>query len=235
MLRRSYTRAMIRLCRDTAGPCLAPGGSVVCVGAFDGVHLGHRALLARVRARAVEQGRVPIAISFEPIPREFFARGGPVSRLTSAREKFALIAAGGVEALLMLRFDAALAAMQPETFVERVLLERCAAREVWVGADFRFGQARRGDVALLGALGARLGFTVFCGKAEDWPYSGTFAVPRPLRDQLGDAAVCLIQTQETGMGVRWFVAQPGDVGDDYFFAVAADGRSVLEGTRLFYR
>jgi hypothetical protein len=79
------------------------------------------------------------------------------------------------------------------------------------------------------------GFTVFCGKAEDWPYSGTFAVPRPLRDQLGDAAVCLIQTQETGMGVRWFVAQPGDVGDDYFFAVAADGRSVLEGTRLFYR
>ncbi|MBN8728481.1 MAG: bifunctional riboflavin kinase/FAD synthetase [Xanthomonadales bacterium] len=161
---------MIRFCRDTAGPCLAPGGSVVCVGAFDGVHLGHRALLARVRAQAAERGLVPIAISFEPIPREFFARGGPVPRLTSAREKIGLIAASGVETLLMLRFDAALAAMQPETFVERVLVERCAAREVWVGGDFRFGHARRGDVAMLEALGARLGFIVHV--MEDFEVAG---------------------------------------------------------------
>ena len=85
MLRRSgYTRSMSLLFRDAAGPSLAPGGSVVCVGAFDGVHLGHRALVARVRERALEQDLVPLAISFEPIPREFFARGTPVPRLASA-------------------------------------------------------------------------------------------------------------------------------------------------------
>jgi riboflavin kinase/FMN adenylyltransferase len=161
MLRRSgYTRSMSLLFRDAAGPSLAPGGSVVCVGAFDGVHLGHRALLARVRERALEQDLVPLAISFEPIPREFFARGVPVPRLASAREKIALLGAAGASRLLSLRFDANLAAMSAETFIEDVLVGRADAREIWVGADFRFGHARRGDVALLRECGRRLGYTV---------------------------------------------------------------------------
>lgn len=151
---------MISLFRDVAGPSLAPGGSVACVGAFDGVHLGHRALLARVRARAAGRGLVPLAISFEPIPREFFARGTPLPRLASAREKIEHLRSAGMSALLSLRFDAALAAMPAERFVEDVLLRRCSVRELWVGADFRFGHARRGDVALLRQLGARLGFDV---------------------------------------------------------------------------
>lgn len=151
---------MISLFRDVAGPSLAPGGSVACVGAFDGVHLGHRALLARVRERAVARALTPLAISFEPIPREFFARGTPVPRLASAREKIEHLRSAGVSALLSLRFDAALAAMPAERFVEDVLLRRCGVRELWVGADFRFGHARRGDVALLRELGARLGFGV---------------------------------------------------------------------------
>lgn len=161
MLRCSgYTRAMGFLFRDVAGPSLAPRGSVACVGAFDGVHLGHRALLLRVRERARARGMTPLAVSFEPVPREFFARGTPLPRLASAREKIAHVRAGGVSALLSLRFDAALAAMPAETFVEDVLLRRCGVRELWVGADFRFGHARRGDVALLRELGARLGFGV---------------------------------------------------------------------------
>jgi len=153
-----YTRAMSLLFRDAAGPSLAPGGSVVCVGAFDGVHLGHRALLERVDARAREQGLVPMAISFEPIPREFFARGAPVPRLGSVREKIERIGDAGMARLLLLRFDAALAAMEAEDFVEHVLVERCDVREIWVGADFRFGHNRRGDVAMLEKLGARRGF-----------------------------------------------------------------------------
>jgi riboflavin kinase/FMN adenylyltransferase len=161
MLRRSgYTRSMSLLFRDAAGPSLAPGGSVVCVGAFDGVHLGHRALLARVRERALAQDLVPLAISFEPVPREFFARGTPVPRLASAREKIALLGDAGVAKVLSLRFDANLAAMPAETFVEDVLVARADAREIWVGADFRFGHARRGDVALLRECGRRLGYTV---------------------------------------------------------------------------
>jgi riboflavin kinase / FMN adenylyltransferase len=155
-----YTSAMSLLFRDVAGPSLAPGGSVACVGAFDGVHLGHRALLDRVTARARARGLAACAISFAPIPREFFARGAPVPRLASVREKIERLGDAGIDRLLLLRFNAALAAMEAEDFVSRVLRERCGAREIWVGADFRFGHARRGDVALLRKLGEREGFAV---------------------------------------------------------------------------
>ena len=161
MVRRSgYTFGMSLLFRDTAGPRLAPGGSVVCVGAFDGVHLGHRALLARVRERATELALAACAISFEPIPREFFARGTPVPRLASVREKIESIVAAGMSSLLLLRFDTVLAAMPAQAFIENVLIGRADAREIWVGADFRFGHGRRGDVALLRAAGERRGFAV---------------------------------------------------------------------------
>ncbi|HSS07084.1 MAG TPA: bifunctional riboflavin kinase/FMN adenylyltransferase, partial [Rhodanobacteraceae bacterium] len=159
MLHRSgYTRGMSLVFRDAAGPSLAPGGSVACVGAFDGVHLGHRALLERVSARARAQGLLACAISFEPIPREFFGRGKPVPRLASVREKIERIGAAGIDRLLLMRFNAELAAMEAEDFVERVLVARCGVREVWVGADFRFGHNRRGDVAMLERLGAQHGF-----------------------------------------------------------------------------
>ncbi|HEY0180716.1 MAG TPA: bifunctional riboflavin kinase/FAD synthetase [Dokdonella sp.] len=148
------------LFRDAAGPDLAPGGSVLCVGAFDGVHLGHRALFARARARADALGLAALAVSFEPIPREFFARGAPVARLASVREKIAMIAAAGIARLLLLRFDAKLAALSAEAFVDDVLLGRCGAREIWIGADFRFGHARRGDAGLLAERAARSGGTV---------------------------------------------------------------------------
>jgi riboflavin kinase/FMN adenylyltransferase len=151
---------MNRLFRDLAGPSLAPGGSVLCIGAFDGVHLGHRALLGRVTARARATARTALAISFEPIPRAWFARATPLPRIGSVREKIALITDIGIERLLLLRFDARLAAMPAEAFVDKVIVQRAQAGEIWVGADFRFGHARRGDVALLERLGAAHGFTV---------------------------------------------------------------------------
>ena len=159
MLRCSgYTLAMSLLFRDAAGPSLAPGGSVACVGAFDGVHLGHRALLDRVSVRARAENLLACAISFEPIPREFFARGASVPRLASAREKIERICAADMDRLLSLRFDARLAAMEAEDFVEHVLVARCGVREIWTGADFRFGHNRRGDVAMLERLGRQHGF-----------------------------------------------------------------------------
>ncbi len=161
MLQRSgYTFGMSVLYRDTAGPALAPRGSVLCVGAFDGVHLGHRALLARVRERAIALDLMPLSISFEPIPREFFARGTPVPRIASVREKIEWLETGGMSNVLLLRFDAALAATSAEDFIKQVLVRRAGAREVWVGADFRFGHARRGDINMLRQFGSHHGFTV---------------------------------------------------------------------------
>lgn len=148
---------MMHLARDVAGPCLAPHGSVLAVGALDGLHRGHQALLARVRERAAALHLLPMAISFEPLPRAYFSKV-PLPRLGSVRDKIEGLAQAGMQRLLLLRFDAALAAMPAEDFVHRVLLARAGAREVWVGADFRFGHQRRGDLALLQRMGAELGF-----------------------------------------------------------------------------
>lgn len=149
---------MMRLSRDVAGPCLAPRGSVMAVGAFDGLHRGHQALLTQVRERAQMLGCSPIVVSFEPLPRAFFS-AEPLPRLSSVREKLKGFAAAGMEHALLLRFNTVLTAMSAEDFVQRVLVERLAAREVWVGADFRFGHRRAGDVPMLERLGAQSGFS----------------------------------------------------------------------------
>jgi len=149
---------MMKLSRDVAGPCLAPGGSVVAVGAFDGLHRGHQALLSEVRQRAQALGCTPVVVSFEPLPRAYFSKE-PVPRLSSVREKLLGFAAAGIARTLLLRFNQELTAMSPEDFVQRVLIERLHAREVWVGADFRFGHKRAGDVALLERMGKQHGFS----------------------------------------------------------------------------
>ena len=148
---------MMKLSRDIAGPCLVPDGSVVAIGAFDGLHRGHQALFAQVQRRARSLGCAPGVVTFEPLPRTYFSPE-PLPRLSSVREKLLGFAAAGFEQVHMLRFNDGLAAMSGEDFVQRVVVERLAAREVWVGADFRFGHKRRGDVALLRELGAKAGF-----------------------------------------------------------------------------
>ena len=147
----------MRLSRDVAGPCLTPRGSVMAIGAFDGLHRGHQALLAQVHERARALDCSPVVVSFEPLPRAFFSPE-PVPRLSSVREKLRGFAAAGMGQALLLRFNHALTAMSAEDFVRRVLVERLAAREVWVGGDFRFGHKRGGDVALLERMGAQHGF-----------------------------------------------------------------------------
>jgi riboflavin kinase/FMN adenylyltransferase len=150
---------MNRLFRDAAGPCLAPRGSAVCIGAFDGVHRGHQAVLAQVRESARTNGLTPVAASFDPIPRTFFAREKGVPQLTSTREKIARLFDAGIERVLLLRFDAKLAAVTAQEFVEHVLVARLNAKQVWVGEGFRFGHARAGDFALLRRLGEAHGFS----------------------------------------------------------------------------
>ena len=140
--------------------------AVISIGNFDGLHLGHQALLRRVDALAGEDvfagGLDRAAVSFEPLPREVFAPAGaaPIPRLSSLREKLAVLSGLGlVDALHVLRFDRALAALSAEDFVRRILCESLRTRQV-VGEDFRFGQGRRGDVEMLRRMGAALGFGV---------------------------------------------------------------------------
>lgn len=148
---------MKRLIRDADGPCRAPRGSVVCIGAFDGVHRGHQALLEQVRERAVALGCTPAAVSFEPLPRQYFQGEAAVPRLSSPRQRIEWLLEW-VDLLAMLRFGKALAGTEAGDFVARTLVGRLAAREVWVGPGFRFGHGRRGDLALLHELGERHGY-----------------------------------------------------------------------------
>ena len=150
---------MNRLFRDADGGTLFPQGSVVCIGAFDGLHLGHRALVRRAVGRARELGVPAVALSFEPLPREFFSRDQPPPRLTLARGKVQGLRELGADGVGLLRFDAKLSAMSAEDFVRRLLVHRLAAREVWIGPAFRFGHKRGGDLPLLQAMGVELGFS----------------------------------------------------------------------------
>lgn len=149
---------MGRLFRDVDGGVLFPQGSVVCIGAFDGLHLGHRALVRRAVARARELGLPAVALSFEPLPREFFARTNPPPRLTLARAKYQGLRELGADGIGLLRFDAGLSAMSAGDFVRKLLVERLHAREVWIGPEFRFGHRRGGDIGVLQRMGGELGF-----------------------------------------------------------------------------
>lgn len=153
-----YNFSMSKLFRDVEGKKDCPQGSVVCIGAFDGLHRGHQALVGHVRARARASGLAAVALSFEPLPREFFAPASPPARLLLPRAKFEGLRGLGMDVVGLLRFNAAMTAMSAETFVERVLVRRLAAREVWVGPGFRFGHGRKGDLALLQAVGEMHGF-----------------------------------------------------------------------------
>ena len=149
---------MSRLFRDVDGGPRCPHGSVVCIGAFDGLHLGHQALVRHAVGRARALGLSAVALSFEPLPREFFATGAPPPRLLLPRAKVEGLFALGIDQVGLLRFDRKFSALGAEEFVRRVLVQRVGAREVWVGPDFRFGKARGGDLALLQRLGAEVGF-----------------------------------------------------------------------------
>lgn len=150
---------MSRLFRDVDGGPLCPHGSVVCIGAFDGLHSGHRALVRHAVARARTLGVPAVVVTFEPLPREFFARDNPPPRLTLGRAKVEGLLDLGADRVGLLRFDATLSAMSAEDFVRTLLVGRLRAREVWIGPEFRFGHRRGGDLTLLQAMGGGLGFS----------------------------------------------------------------------------
>jgi riboflavin kinase/FMN adenylyltransferase len=124
-------------------------GAVVALGNFDGVHLGHRAILQETRQRAKALETTPAVLTFEPHPREFFAPNKPRLRLSNLAHKLELLAECGIEHVFVLRFNATLAATRAEDFISRILTEKLAARHVITGHNFFFGKDRKGNKALL--------------------------------------------------------------------------------------
>ena len=134
--------------------------SAVTIGNFDGVHLGHQAMLARVREKARESSLQSCVLTFEPHPREVFNPAAAPTRLTSMREKVALLSGQDIEHTHVAAFTRDFAALSPEAFVQQLLVGTLGARWVLVGDDFRFGARRAGDFATLTELGRRFGFEV---------------------------------------------------------------------------
>jgi riboflavin kinase/FMN adenylyltransferase len=135
-------------------------GAVVAIGNFDGVHRGHRALIAEARKQALATGAPLAVLSFEPHPQEFFRPSPDCFRLTPLRTKARLLADLGVDVLFALPFDADMARRSPQDFVENILVKDIGIRGVVVGHDFEFGQKRAGNLGTLRELGAQHGFTV---------------------------------------------------------------------------
>ena len=134
-------------------------GSVVAIGNFDGVHLGHQAVIGEARAIAARTGAPSAVLSFEPHPRSFFRPDDPPFRLTPLRLKAHAIEALGVDLLFLVRFDAAFAAFPAERFVAEVLGKQgLAARHVVTGYDFVFGKGRAGNAVLLERLAREHGY-----------------------------------------------------------------------------
>lgn len=149
----------MRLIRGVAGLREHTAGCALTIGTYDGIHLGHQALLARVRGHAVRLGTASVLLTFEPTPREYLVPADPPARLTSLRERWRILTPLGVDYLWLLRFGDALRNLCAEDFAQ-LLVRELAPRVVVVGHDFRF--ARRGEATapILVEAGRRLGFEV---------------------------------------------------------------------------
>ena len=135
-------------------------GSAATIGNFDGVHIGHQAVLSELRKQALMRGLASVVVTFEPTPREYFSPATAPPRLTDFREKCELLDYQGIDRMLLLRFDAELAALPAERFIDEILVKGLGVEYLVIGDDFRFGKDRAGDFALLQAAGRKAGFEV---------------------------------------------------------------------------
>ena len=161
-------------------------GCALAIGNFDGVHLGHQALLRQLVNAASERHLTSVVMTFMPHPQEFFIPEHHVAYLLHLREKFEYIAATGVQRLLCVRFNAQLAAMSAQSFVSDLLLERLGVHYLTVGDDFRFGHQRQGNFALLQQFAAQADFMVEAAPTIEWDSERVSSTRVRLALQQGD-------------------------------------------------
>ena len=181
---------------------------VVAIGNFDGVHLGHRQVLATAMERARASHRPAAVLTFEPHPRSFFEPDLPSFQLTSQAAKLRLLAATGLDGAIVLSFDAALAGLSAEEFVERILVDRLAVTGAVIGFNFHFGKHRRGSPEFLTAQGAHHGFAV--DVVAPFHHHGRRVSSGAVRDALAGGHVA--QANDL-LGYPWFVTAQVVHGD----------------------
>lgn len=148
----------MRVIRDNPGRQLLRS-SVVTIGNFDGLHLGHQALIRLCKSLAGDRHSTAV-VTFEPLPQAWFRPDTAPARLMSVRQKLDFLSAEAIDLVWMMRFNRALAGMDAESFVQSVLVNTLAVKNVVVGEDFRYGKRRLGDIESLRRSGALLGFGV---------------------------------------------------------------------------
>jgi riboflavin kinase/FMN adenylyltransferase len=176
-------------------------GAVLALGNFEGVHCGHRTVIAAACMRAQELQCPAAAMTFEPHPRAFFNPGVGVFRLTDLTAKLRLLAMTGLDGTIVMDFDAALAAMTAENFIARILVDRYAVAGVVVGDDFHFGKGRGGTPAFLQAQGRERGFVVEIVQA--FRDGGQRVSSGAVRDRLAQGEVAQAARL---LGYPWFVS-----------------------------
>ena len=176
-------------------------GAVIAIGNFDGVHRGHRAVIAAALERAQTFGCPAAALTFEPHPRSFFHPNENLFRLTDVQAKLRLFAGTGLNGAIVLRFDAALAGLSAHDFISEILVRRFALRGVAIGFDFRFGLNRAGSPDYLAAQGAKLGFAVDI--VPGFEHKGHLVRSGSIRAALSEGRVA--QANEL-LGYPWFVS-----------------------------
>lgn len=139
---------------------IGPDGCVATIGAYDGIHIGHQALLSRTRKLADQLGLPAVVMSFEPLPKEFFLKDSAPARITRFAERARLLRSAGMDGFFCVRFDERLSGITPDDFIRVYLHEGLNVRHLVIGDDFRFGHRASGGVAELLAAGERDGFVV---------------------------------------------------------------------------
>jgi riboflavin kinase/FMN adenylyltransferase len=175
-------------------------GAVVAIGNFDGVHRGHRAVIATALDRARSLGKPAAALTFEPHPRAFFNPRETLFRLNDEATKLQLLSGTGLDGAIVLTFDAALAKLTAEAFVRRILVERFAVSGAVIGFNFHFGMSRAGSPDFLAAEGTKCGFAV--DVVPPFSDNGRPVSSGPIREAL---AAGRVEEAAEYLGYPWFV------------------------------
>jgi riboflavin kinase/FMN adenylyltransferase len=187
--------------RDHTPQASIPKGAVVAMGNFDGVHLGHRAVIDAAIEMGRAHGRPALALTFEPHPRRFFSPHSPQFRLTDETAKLRLLAGTGLAGAVVMSFDKGRAQTTAQDFIHHDLIERLGVSGIAVGYDFHFGKGRVGSPALLVGEAPRLGIEVNVQPhidIEERPVSSTAIREALAEGQLADATIML--------GGPWFIS-----------------------------